>query len=156
MSMLMIRWFLSLSLMLYFLTLSARAQNNFEQVLAIHIDDIIKPSSRTVEPVLADIVALQYPEGSRFLIQWQEKAIWYVKETQALITVTPNDDDTFSALAFPSGVDLGIFNKRDIKQIKPNSGVRGRIDAALVGVRLMSNDPAERQLALEAIARNGL
>ena len=133
----------------------ARAQSALEQATTKHFPDISRGSVRTIEPVLADLFAAQDPALTAFLEAWQAKELWFVKETEIIVTVTETDAGDFIAANAITGEPVGTFGKRDIKQIKPNSGVRGRLGQALVGARLASDDVATRQSALDAIARDG-
>ena len=55
---------------------------------------------------------------------------------------------------FGSDAEVGTFASRDLKQLKPNSGIRALIGAALVQFQLSDPDPKRRLAALLAIQRN--
>ena len=53
-----------------------------------------------------------------------------------------------------SGTEAGLADKNDLKNLKPNSGVRGVIAAALVQFQLSDPDPERRLQALTALERD--
>lgn len=55
---------------------------------------------------------------------------------------------------FDTGEVVGTFEKSDLKQLKPNSGIRAMIGTALVQFQLTDPDSARRQAALQSIQRD--
>ncbi|MDA7598888.1 urea ABC transporter permease subunit UrtB [Alphaproteobacteria bacterium] len=132
---------------------NASAQS-FEELLAEHAPLIQKSSSRTVAPVLADIVDFGGPVAKDFLLTWQAKEVYFVKETGQFAYVEKQANGDFNLSNVETGAFFATAQKSDIKQIKPNSGVRAKISASLVPFRLASPDAAERAASLDALARD--
>lgn len=139
--------------------LSARAQNTADlslsplaQVILDNAEAIKKPSRQTIAPVIA-LIGATGPRAPIVLQAWADRRLG-VDMSGAIVVIetTPNG----YALTDPAtGAALGEAAKSDIKEIKPNSGVRGLIASALVEFQLQDPDPATRQAALTSLARDG-
>ena len=64
------------------------------------------------------------------------------------------DRDTLRIFDFADGSEIGTVEDKAFKQLKPNSGIRGMIGAALVQFQLTDPDPNVRATALDAIDRD--
>ncbi|OOY11608.1 urea ABC transporter permease subunit UrtB [Thioclava marina] len=133
---------------------AAQAQiTGLAAVLAEYSKEIAKPSRRTIGPVIAAIAASG--EGaSRFLQAYADKRVGQRESDGAFFIIEKKGGDY--ALSDPAtGAPAGTAPKSDIKEIKPNSGVRAEIGAALVRFLLSDPDPKKRRDALTAIERDG-
>ena len=110
-------------------------------VLETYHDQIAKPSRQTIGPVI-EALASAGPAAGPVLAAWADKQLGLVGDRLVLIG---KDGLTDAA--------TGETVTGDVKPLKPNSGVRALIAAALVQVQLSDPDPARRSAALEAIAR---
>ncbi|TRW98252.1 urea ABC transporter permease subunit UrtB [Paracoccus sp. M683] len=110
-------------------------------VLDTHRDQISKPSRQTIAPVIAAL-ATAGPSAGPVLEAWEDRRLGLAGERFAII-----EGDT--AIDAVTGVPV----KGEVKALRPNSGVRGLIAAALVQFQLTDPDPARRRAALAAIAR---
>jgi urea transport system permease protein len=140
----MIRPLIALVLTLL-LAMPASANPALEAVIADNLDQIEKPSRRTVEPLVAQIAATG-PEGLSLLQAWANRALGVTDDGRLLIV----DGDTATDAATGQPVPGA-----DPKMLRPNSGVRGVIESALVAGEISSPDPAHRASALASIARDG-
>lgn len=134
-------------------TIAAPALTGLAAVIAGNAEAIARPSRQTIGPVVAAIVAAG--EGAPgFLAAWADKRLGQRKSDGAIFAV--EKQGAGYALSDPvTGVPAGTAPKAEIAEIKPNSGVRGLIAAALVQFQLADPDPAQRRAALEALAREG-
>lgn len=115
---------------------------------------IINGSVKTISPVIEAIQATEAPEAAVFLDKWQNKNLWYRRSDDLLVYVDAKDKNTYALLDLGSGHTIGEADKSEVKQIKPNSGVRALIDAAMVQFRLTSKDKAERLSSLASLERD--
>ena len=138
-----------------FLLLAAlpAAAQTLQDVLQQHRPDIEKASRRTIEPVLADIIATDLPEVQLFLERWEARDVWQDDET-ALFHFVEIDGDTYALIDISTGEVVAEKTKGELSQLRPNSGVRGVIAAALVQFQLGDPDPDRRMDALAAIQRD--
>lgn len=127
------------------LALPAAANPALEAVIADNLDQIEKPSRRTVEPLVAQIAA-SGPEGLALLSAWGNRALGVADDGRLLIV----DGDTAT-----DAVTGQPVSGADPKMLRPNSGVRGVIESALVAGEISSPDPIRRASALASIARDG-
>ncbi|MDP5306867.1 urea ABC transporter permease subunit UrtB [Paracoccus spongiarum] len=123
----------------------ALANPQLQAVITENIDQIRKPSRRTVAPLVAQIAATG-PEGAALLAAWADRRLG-VTEDGRLLIVTGDDATDAATGAAVAGADPDM--------LRPNSGVRGVIESALVVSQLSDPEPRIRAAALDAIARSG-
>ena len=149
------RQFLLLILCL-FLALPAAAQDAnapVQQVLQAHAEIISKSSRRTIQSAIDALTASGLPQAQTVLERWQNKEMWQDETTGLFVFAQEVDRDTIRIFDVADGTDLGEVPDDDFDQLKPNSGVRSLIAAALVRFQLTDPDAAVRLTALDAISR---
>ncbi len=135
-------------------TLAAQDRQAPIQVLLQEHGEIIAKSSRkTIGPAIDALAASGLPQAQDVLERWQAKAMWRDKETGLFAWAEEVDRDTIRLFDFAGG-EIGTAPDKAWKQLKPNSGIRGMIGAALVRFRLSDPDPAAVAQALDAIERD--
>ena len=115
---------------------------------------IEKSSRRTIGPAIDALVASDLPQMQNVLELWQAKEMWQRKADGLFFRATKNTDGTYSLQDFEGGAVTDMVPSSEIKQLKPNSGVRAMIATALVQFQLSDSDPAKRGDALDSITRN--
>ena len=140
----MIRLLIVLALTLL-LAAPAAANPALEAVIADNLDQIEKPSRRSVEPLVARIAATG-PEGLALLSAWADRSLGVTDDGRLLIVAEDTATDAVTGQPVPGA---------DPRMLRPNSGVRGVIESALVAGEISSPDPARRATALDSIARDG-
>ena len=113
-----------------------------------------KSSRRTIGPAIDTLVASELPQMQNVLEVWQAKQMWQRKADGLFFSATRNADGTFSLQDFEDGADAGTAVSTELRQLKPNSGVRAMIATALVQFQLSDPDVAKRADALNSIARD--
>ncbi|SDX19622.1 urea ABC transporter permease subunit UrtB [Paracoccus sanguinis] len=113
------------------------------EALATHADQIARPSRQTVAPAIA---ALAAAGGAEVLSAWQDRRLGRTPDGRFVIVAADTPDTATDALT-------GAPVTAEWEVLKPNSGVRALIAAALVPAQLSDPDPARRAAALDAIAR---
>ena len=150
--------FLSLLCALFlFVILSPSAQastEKFTEILERDFKLIQRSSVKTVGPVLNDIQSSGFEKAADFLSKWENKSLWFRKEDNQFFYVTTEDKKTYTLTDVVSGEEVGTAAKRELKQIKPNSGVRRLLSSALAQFRLVSPDIEVRRASLESISRD--
>ncbi|MEM1234803.1 MAG: urea ABC transporter permease subunit UrtB, partial [Pseudomonadota bacterium] len=148
----MLRRFLLIAL-LWGGTVSAQNMDApIQQVLQEQGEIIQKSSRRTIGPAIEALASSGLSDAQNVLERWQAREMWFNKETGAFVFAEEGEDRTL-LLTDVAGGDLGTAPKGDYKQLKPNSGIRGLIGAALVQFQLSDPDPTVRATALDAIER---
>jgi len=127
---------------------------DLNSLLETHQAKIEKPSRRTIGPVLDALVASQLPGVAVFLEKWREKDLWQRKADGRFFFVEKADGGQLMLIDVGSGAEAGLADKKDLKNLKPNSGVRGVIAGALVQFQLSDPDPERRLQALTALERD--
>ena len=125
--------------------LPAMANPALDAVIADNLGQIEKPSRRTVGPLVAEIAATG-PEGLALLSAWAGRSLGLTGDGRLLIM----DGDRVT-----DAVTGNAVTGADPKMLRPNSGVRGVIESALVAGEISSPDRARRAGALASIARDG-
>jgi urea transport system permease protein len=115
---------------------------------------IEKSSRRTIGPAIDALVASGLPQMQNVLEVWQAKDMWQRKADGLFFTTTKDANGNYTLQNFDDGTDVGTAASTDIRQLKPNSGVRAMIATALVQFQLSDPDPAKRTDALNSIARD--
>lgn len=132
----------------------SRAQTvDLPAIVAEHGAQIAKPSRQTIAPVV-EAIAATGPQGAALLQAWNDRQLGLRKSDGTLVIAVP-DGDAVVVTDASTGVELGQLPADDITMLRPNSGVRGVISAALAGSALSDPDPARRAAALDALARKG-
>ncbi|WP_419555514.1 urea ABC transporter permease subunit UrtB [Pseudaestuariivita rosea] len=144
---------LSLLLMALLVPQPIQAQT-IQDILQEHEEIIAKGSRRTIQPAIDALRDSGLPEAQRVMELWQDKALWQRKDDKQFFLTEPLEGRTLQLIDLISGQPVGTAEKSDLKQIKPNSGVRGLIGAALVQFQLMDPDPLTRRDSLIAIQRD--
>jgi urea transport system permease protein len=147
--------FLVLALLLA-LTLTgpvAAQTGDIQALLQEHRAAIEKGQRRGIEPVIAALAESGLPQAADVLQAWGARDLWQRKSDGLFFFARPEGDD-LRLTDIASGADAGIVPKAEMRNLKPNSGIRGVIAAALVQFQLQDPDPARRQAALDAIARD--
>ncbi|WP_049645584.1 urea ABC transporter permease subunit UrtB [Candidatus Rhodobacter oscarellae] len=129
------------------------AEAPIQQLLQEHGDIIAKSSRKTIAPAIDALAASGLAEAQAVLERWQAKEMWRNKETGLFVYGTKTKKE-LAAFDFASGAEIGTFPTKEFKQLKPNSGIRGMIGAALVQFQLNAPDPVARATALDAIERD--
>ena len=132
----------------------ALAQDGLQPILQEYQAEIAKPSRSTVEKVLSGLMAADRPGTAEFLLRWQDRGV-YARPTDGLFFYAEEIGDALRLIDIDSGAAVAEVSSREVSQIRPNSGVRAVIAAALVPFELNAPDPARREAALDAIARSG-
>ncbi|MBR9842315.1 MAG: urea ABC transporter permease subunit UrtB [Rhodobacteraceae bacterium] len=125
-----------------------------QDLLQTHRALIEKGSRKSIAPAIDAIAASGLTEAQTVLQTWQAKDMWQRKEDKLFFRAEEVAKKTYRLYDFDSGEAVGDFDKGDLKQLKPNSGVRAMIGAALVRFQLSDPDPVRRLAALEAIQRD--
>jgi urea transport system permease protein len=150
------RRFLTAILMLaaLFPAMPASAQVELTTILAEHSDVIQKGSRRTIEPAINALRDSGIPDAQIVLERWRDKELWVRQSDGTFYLVKSLDDGRYQMLDILSGEDVGTADKAELSQIKPNSGVRALIGAALVQFQLLDPDKSKRLASLDAIQRD--
>jgi len=124
-------------------------------VIAEHVKDIKKGSVKTAPPIIAKVSALGGDAAANFLSLWQEKSLWYRKADDLIFSAYKSDDGSFQLFDIETSQLVSTASKSEIKQIKPNSGLRALIGQSLVTIRLASEEVETRRNALVSLSRKG-
>jgi urea transport system permease protein len=100
-----------------------------------------KSSRRTIEPAIAALQGSGLPGAQAVLEAWEARDLWQRKADGLFVFAVP-EGDGLALTDIDSGASLGVVPKADVTQLRPNSGVRGLIAAALVQFQLNDPDPS--------------
>jgi urea transport system permease protein len=125
-----------------------------QALLQRNADLIAKSSRTTIEPVIAAIADSGLAQTQEVLQAWQDKNMWIRDADGLFFRGEKSGARTYRLHDFDSGLGVGDYDKSDLTQVKPNSGVRGLIGVALVRFQLSDPDPGKRRDALISIERD--
>jgi urea transport system permease protein len=133
---------------------SAAMAQSLQDLLQADPEAISDPSRRTVGEVLDRLVESGLPEVPVFLEKWQGKEL-YQRASDGLFVYAEKNGDGHLLYDISTGEEVGRAGPREVKELKPNAGVRGVIGSALIEFQLSDPDPVRRTTALAAIAAEG-
>ncbi len=125
-----------------------------QQLLQEHREIIAKSSRKTIGPAIEALAASGMADAQVVLQRWQNKDMWFEKDTGLFVFAEKADGGDIRLFDVAGGAEIKVVSKKDYKQLKPNSGIRGMIGSALVQFQLNDPDPAKRETALTAIERD--
>ncbi|WP_407492091.1 urea ABC transporter permease subunit UrtB [Pseudooceanicola sp. MF1-13] len=126
-----------------------------QQVLQDHAEIIIKSSRRTIQPAIDAVRDSDLDAAQLVLEKWAAREMYVNEATGLFVYAEEADDDMLRIFDFATAAEVGEAPEDDYDQIKPNSGIRGLINSALVKFQLSDPDPANRIAALTSLSRNG-
>ena len=130
------------------------AQAPIQKLLEQHGDEIARSSRRNIGPAIDALAGSGLPSAQTVLERWQSKEMWRNRETGLFVYAEEVDRDTLRVFDFADNSEIGLVPDDDYDQLKPNSGIRGLIGAALVQFQLSDPNPETRLTALNAIERD--
>jgi len=135
--------------------LTANAQEaGLQPILQEHQEIIAKSSRKTIGPAIDAIARSGLPQAQVMLETWAAKDVWMRKSDGQFFAGKKAEGRSYELTDFDTGEVIGTFEKSDLKQLKPNSGVRAMIGTALVQFQLTDPDRAKRLAALTSIQRD--
>lgn len=134
--------------------LAQDSESDIQSLLQDHREVIAKSSRKTIGPAIDAIAASGFPDAREVLNRWREKELWFQKDTHVFVFAQTAPDKQLMIFDVAGGAEIGLVPAKDYKQIKPNSGIRGLISAALVQFQLTDPRAAFRATALNAIERD--
>lgn len=135
--------------------LSTTAQDTTVQdLMQSHRAVIEKGSRTTIEPAISALAESGLPAVQRVLQKWQAKDMWQRNADGLFFYGAEAEDRQVRLFDFADDAEIGLFPKSELTQLKPNSGVRALIGAALVQFQLADPNPERRRAALLAIQRD--
>jgi urea transport system permease protein len=133
----------------------AAAQDSPIQTLLQENRDLIEKSSRrTIGPAIEALRDSGLPEAETVLEKWRAKELWQRESDGLFFFAEEIDRDTLQLIDIATGDPLGEVPDDEMDQLKPNSGVRGMIAAALVQFQLQSPERRKRIAAVNSIQRD--
>ncbi|MBT9382629.1 urea ABC transporter permease subunit UrtB [Pseudooceanicola sp. CBS1P-1] len=114
---------------------------------------ITESSRRTIQPAIDAIAGSGLPQAPLVLSTWAERDMWQRLSDGQFFRAQKVKGGQYALIDFDTGAEVATVDKDAIEQLKPNSGIRALIGAALVRFQLSDPDPAIRVAALDAIDR---
>ncbi|SLN66013.1 High-affinity branched-chain amino acid transport system permease protein LivH [Ruegeria meonggei] len=135
--------------------LTANAQEGgLQPILQNHQEIIAKSSRKTIKPAIDAIATSGLPQAQAMLETWAAKNMWMRKTDGQFFAAEKAEGRSYILTDFDTGESVGAYEKSNLKQLKPNSGVRAMIATALVQFQLSDPDRAKRLAALQSIQRD--
>jgi len=145
----------SLLLALVMLALPMQASAGPVQDILQQYRSVIEKSSRkTIQPAIDALAESGLPEAQQVLQTWQSKDMWQRKEDGLFFVAEKLPSKEYRLTDFDTGDVVGDYPKKQLKQLKPNSGIRALIGTALVQFQLSDPDPTRRREAVISIERD--
>ncbi len=149
----MLRALILFATILWPIGLSAQT-TDLQTLLKENRSAVEKASRKTVDVVLAAMIDAGLPEVPVFLEKWRDKDVWQRKEDGLFFFTKTEDKKTYQLIDVSTGNVVGEADKKALKNLKPNSGVRGVIATALVQFQLMDPSLSRRMEGIRSIERD--
>ena len=133
--------------------LYASENKSLKEILFKNFNLIIKSSSKTIDPVITELLTNKPQNLESFFKIWKDKNLYFIKKSKQFVTVKKKNQTGYELITLTDKKNLGFFNKKEVKRIKPNSGVRSKVSEALIGFQLLSKNPQVRLKSLETLTR---
>ena len=146
------RFFIFVGVML-FASASVASDKDLREFIWTNKASFHKSSSKTISPVIDSLLELNSGGTEKFLLSWLNKELWFRKSDGLVVTAKKLEKKSYKIFDVIDEQLIEVIDKKKIKQIKPNSGVRAIISSALVQFQLLNADPSIRSKTLDSIAR---
>ncbi|XDA97883.1 urea ABC transporter permease subunit UrtB [Sulfitobacter sp. LCG007] len=133
--------------------------SEIQSLLQNHREIIEKSSRTTIQPAIDALADSGLPAARDVLEKWQAREMWQDEETGLFYFVEEAGKDAegtslLSLVDIATGGEVATVPASRMDQLKPNSGIRALMGAALVRFQLKDPDAAVRSGALAAIERD--
>lgn len=125
-----------------------------QDLLQDHGTAVAKSSRKTIQPTIDALAASGLSEIQGILQKWQARELWQRKEDGLFFIGEEVEKRVYRLTDVDTGEVVGDYPKKELKQVKPNSGVQALIGTALVRFQLTDPDAALRTAALDSIERD--
>ena len=143
------------AVMMIITTTAALAQSaDLQSILQENQKAVERASRNTISPILEALINSGSDQVPVLLEKWQNKELWMRKEDGLFFFVEDAEADPIQLIDITSGDPAETAAKRDLKQLKPNSGVRSVMASTLVRFQLIDENENRRMAALSAIERD--
>ena len=148
------RFIVSFFIFMFSMVPSGAQTGDLQSILQENRKAVERASRKTIDPVLEALIASKLESVPSFLEAWRTKDIWQKKEDGFFFRVEKTGSKTYNLIDLETGATAGSATKKELKQLKPNSGVRSVIASALVQFQLSDPKENRRRDALASIERD--
>ena len=124
--------FLILVGLIFFASSSVASDKDLKEFILTNKASFHKSSSKTISPVIDGLLELRSSATEGFLMKWINKDLWFRKSDGLVVIAKRLEKKTYERFDVVDGQSIEVIEKKLIKKIKPNSGVRAIISSALV------------------------
>lgn len=142
------------ALLLVTATAAETGSNPVQDTLQQHRALFEKSSRKTIAPAIDAMAASGLPQMQSVLEAWRAKDLWQRREDGLFFFAAKNADGDYDLTDLDTGRPVGVHTKKQLKQLRPNSGIRAMIATALVTFQLTDPDPEKRASALISLTRD--
>ena len=139
--------------LLLFASGSGASEKDLKEFIWTNKVNFHKSSSKTISPVIESLLELKSVGTEKFLSRWLKKELWFRKSDGLVVIAKKLEKKSYQIFDVVDEQLIEVIDKKNLKQIKPNSGVRAIISSALVQFQLLNADPIIRSKTLDSIAR---
>ncbi|MCB1343536.1 MAG: urea ABC transporter permease subunit UrtB, partial [Pseudooceanicola sp.] len=135
--------------------LSAQETGPVQALLQQHRAVILESSRRTIEPAIAALAGSGLEPVQGVLRAWEARELWLRKSDGLFYRGEGAGAKAQALFNVDTGAKVGEEPEAGLQQLKPNSGIRALLRAALVQFQLNDPDPNRRRAALQTLQRDG-
>lgn len=149
----MLRIIFTFMIIAFALPISSVFSAELQPILQTQQKAIERASRKTIDSVLDALIASELEAVPEFLQNWRDKNVWMRQSDKRFFYVMDGNAEPLTLIDIDAPATMVSIDKKAVKQLKPNSGVRSVIASALVRFQLSASSPETRNEALQAIER---
>lgn len=143
------------TVMLFITAFSVSAQSaDLQTILQENSKAVERASRTTISPILDALLESESTNVSTLLENWQSKKLWMRKSDGLFFFVENSAASPIELIDIETNEVAGTADKSELKELRPNSGVRAVMASTLVRFQLIDEDQFQRTSALTAIERD--
>lgn len=148
------RIFLVLVLLIASSIAAIAQQGDLQTILQENQKAVERASRTTIDAVLDPLFESGSDKVPTLLDKWSNKQLWMRKADGLFFYVEDDKAEPIELIDVDSSGVAATAEKRELKQLRPNSGVRSIFASALVRFQLVDDNQTQRMRALTAIERD--
>jgi hypothetical protein len=96
--------------------LYASENKSLKEILFKNFNLIIKSSSKTIDPVITELLTNKPQNLESFLKIWKDKNLYFIKKSKQFVTVKKKNQTGYELITLTDKKNLGFFNKKEVKR----------------------------------------
>jgi len=132
----------------------SNADDHNEALNSLIIEQAEFLSDRKKIAASIDLIAASDAPRKRIWLEAILEGDLYIRKSDDLPVIVEKIDKGFALIGAADGSDQGAVGKREVKKVKINNALRGKLRTAIAGLALQDNDPQARLNAVDRMLQS--